>query len=153
MKGMKISQAVPDDADEILDLQKAAYQSEAALYNDFSIPPLTQTPEQIRNEFESKVFLKATCQGKIVGSVRASTEGDTCFIGRLIVHPDFQRQGIGTQLMERIERHFSTTGRLELFTGDRSENNIRFYRKRGYRKIRTKRLTDKVVIIFMEKKP
>lgn len=153
MEKPKISRADLDDADEILDLQKLAYQSEAAIYNDFSIPPLTQTPEQIRNEFESKVFLKATNQGKIVGSVRASTEGDTCFIGRLIVHPDFQRQGIGTRLMERIERHFSTAGRFELFTGDRSENNLRLYRKLGYREIRTKKLTDKVIIVFMEKRP
>ncbi|MBN2313866.1 MAG: GNAT family N-acetyltransferase [Sedimentisphaerales bacterium] len=153
MKKLRISQADLDDANEILDLQKVAYQSEAALYNDFSIPPLTQTREEIRKEFESMVFLKATYQGRIIGSVRASTDGDTCFIGRLIVHPDFQRQRIGTQLMERIERHFPTAGRFELFTGERSENNIRFYRNLGYQEIRTKKLTDKVVIIFMEKKP
>lgn len=153
METLKISQADLSDADEILDLQKVAYQSEAAIYNDFTIPPLTQTLEEIQKEFESKVFFKATNQGRIIGSIRASTDGETCFIGRLIVHPDFQRQGIGTQLLERIECCFPKALRYELFTGDRSENNIRFYRKRGYRKSQTKRITDKVVILLMEKKP
>jgi hypothetical protein len=31
------------DYEEILDLQKLAYQSEAIIFNDFTIPPLTQT--------------------------------------------------------------------------------------------------------------
>jgi ribosomal protein S18 acetylase RimI-like enzyme len=152
MENLKISRADLEDADEILDLQKMAYQSEAALYNDWSIPPLTQTLEQIRKEFESKVFFKATHQERIIGSVRAFQNDDSCFIGRLIVHPNFQRNGIGTKLMERIERHFPTAGRFELFTGNRSENNIRFYHKLGYREMRTKKVTDKVVIVFMEKK-
>ena len=153
MEKLKISRAGLDDAGEILDLQKLAYQSEAALYDDWSIPPLTRTLDQIREQFDSTVFLKATCQGRIIGSVRASTEGDTCLIGRLIVHPDHQRKGVGTRLMERIESHFSAASRFELFTGDRSENNIRFYRKRGYQEIGTKKLTDKVIIVVMEKRP
>ena len=153
MEKLRISRARLEDAGEILDLQKVAYQSEAALYDDWSIPPLTQTLEEIREEFESKVFLKAMHEGRIIGSVRASTEGETCLIGRLIVHPDFQRRGIGAKLMERIESHFSEAGRFELFTGDRSENNIRLYRRLGYREIKRKKLTDKVILVFMEKRP
>ena len=36
------------DAAAILELQKRAYQQEAALYDDWTIPPLTQTPDQGR---------------------------------------------------------------------------------------------------------
>lgn len=35
--------AVSEDAAAILALQKLAYQSEARLYDDYSLPPLTQT--------------------------------------------------------------------------------------------------------------
>ena len=38
-----IVQASPDDAGEILALQKMAYQSEAKLNDDWTIPPLTET--------------------------------------------------------------------------------------------------------------
>ena len=40
---MEITQATAEDAAAILALQRLAYQSEAEVYGDFSIPPLTQT--------------------------------------------------------------------------------------------------------------
>jgi ribosomal protein S18 acetylase RimI-like enzyme len=95
-----------EDAVEFLALQKIAYESEALLYGDWTIPPLTQTQQQIEAEFESKVFLKAVQAKRIAGSVRASLDSSTCYIGRLIVHPDYQRKGMGTQLMLKIETFF-----------------------------------------------
>jgi hypothetical protein len=43
---VSILPAVLDDAPAILELQRNAYRSEAVLYNDWSIPPLTQTLAQ-----------------------------------------------------------------------------------------------------------
>ena len=57
---MQIEHANPSDAEAILDLQKRAYASEAEIYNDYNITPLTQTLEEIRNEIEQQqIFLKA----------------------------------------------------------------------------------------------
>jgi hypothetical protein len=86
---MEIERATVLDAEEILSLQKLAYRSEAEIYNDFNIPPLVQTLESIEKDFENQYFLKAVMDGKIIGSVRAYTKEGTCYIGRLIVHPDF----------------------------------------------------------------
>lgn len=66
-----VVQASPEDAAEILALQKMAYQNEAKLNDDWTIPPLTQTLLEIEAEFETKVFLKAVCADRIIGSVRA----------------------------------------------------------------------------------
>lgn len=55
---MKISRAVLEDLDGILRLQKRAYLSEAKLYDDYSIPPLTQSLEKIEQEFANQIFLK-----------------------------------------------------------------------------------------------
>jgi ribosomal protein S18 acetylase RimI-like enzyme len=146
-----ICNAVLDDAEVILELQKLAYQSEAKLYNDWSIPPLTQTIESLREEFSSSVVLKATIGGRIVGSVRARVNDGTCAIGRLIVHPDFQGRGIGSKLLQAVERECDDVVRFELFTGSRSEANIRFYQRHGYIITRTESLSQTVSITFLEK--
>jgi ribosomal protein S18 acetylase RimI-like enzyme len=148
---MLIEPANVADAQEILDLQKLAYQSEAAIYNDYSIPPLAQSLDQMLVDFRQQVVLKATLNGSIVGSVRAYLRDGTCHIGRLIVHPELQNRGIGTSLMNRIEQHFSKARRYELFTGERSARNLYLYQKLGYRIFRSARLTDKATAVFLEK--
>ncbi|MGO9138611.1 MAG: GNAT family N-acetyltransferase [Syntrophales bacterium] len=138
-------------AAEILALQKLAYQSEAVLYDDWSITPLTQSLHQIKKEFDELTFLKVCDSGRLIGSVRASIYDGTCKIGRLIVHPEFRRKGIGTRLMLAIETALPSAGRFELFTGSRSEGNIRLYERLGYRIFRTDRLSPQVDLVFMEK--
>jgi ribosomal protein S18 acetylase RimI-like enzyme len=149
---MEIERAIISDAEEILSLQKLAYRSEAEIYNDFNIPPLVQTLESIEKDFENQYFLKAVMDGKIIGSVRAYTKEGTCYIGRLIVHPDFQNRGIGTDLMNEIERIFNTRRRFELFTGDKSERNLYFYQKLGYKIFKKAKITDQTMIVYLEKK-
>ena len=146
-----IIEARSEDAAEILALQKVAYQSEAELYGDWTIPPLTQTLSQIEAEFDTKVFLKAVHADRIVGSVRASLDGGTCLIGRLIVHPAYQGKWIGTQLILRTETAFSHAARFELFTGSKSIDNIRLYQRLGYRVFREEDLSPKLRLVFMEK--
>ena len=149
---MEVEKATISDAEEILSLQKLAYQSEAEIYNDFSIPPLVQTSESIRKDFEDQFFLKAMMDKRMIGSVRAFIKEGTCYIGRLIVHPDFQNQGIGTKLMVEIEKIFSTCQRFELFTGARSERNLYLYQKLGYKIFKTAKVTDQTTIVYLEKK-
>ncbi len=149
---ISIVEATRDDAAEILELQAAAYQSEAELYGDWTIPPLTQTLPLLEAEFLEKTFLKALQGGRIVGSVRASLDNGTCAIGRLIVYPDCQGKGIGTLLLARIETLFSSAERFELFTGTKSTDNIRLYERLGYRPFRAEPLSPKVTIVFMEKR-
>ena len=148
---MIIKQARISDVEEILSLQKLAYQSEAEIYNDFNIPPLNQSLEEIEDEFNDKTFLKAVIGGKIIGSVRAFVEQGTCYIGRLIVHPYFQNQGIGTKMMNETERFFKNYKRFEIFTGHKSKRNIYLYQKLGYRIFMTEKITDNLELVYLEK--
>jgi len=149
---MIIEQANIEDAGDILALQKLAYQSEAEIYNDYSIRPLTQSIEEIEAEFVYQIFFKALCDdGKIIGSVRAYLEQGTCFIGRLIVHPDFRNRGIGTSLMHEIEGRFKDAKRFELFTGHLSERNIYLYQKLGYREFKREKFRENLELVYMEK--
>ena len=149
---MIIEKATVSDAKKLLALQKLAYRSEAEIYNDFSLPPLVQTLEGLEKDFKHQLFLKAVVDGRIIGSVRACAKEETCHIGRLIVHPDFQDRGIGTRLMKEMEQIFYGCKRFELFTGDRSERNLHLYQKLGYRIFKKAKITDQTNIVFLERK-
>lgn len=147
-----IKNAVPEDADELLDLQKICFDSEARIYGDFEIAPLKETREELLKEMNGNVILKAEWEGRIIGSVRGSEpEKGRCYIGRLIVHPDFQNRGIGTKLMTEIEHVFRISRTYELFTGEKSEKNITLYRKLGYRIEGSKKLSEKINAVQMIK--
>jgi len=152
---MIITQATDADAEEILELQRLAYQSEAAIYLDYAIPPLIQTLAEIKAEFHSRLFLKAMAAGRIQGSVRAFMEymeQGTCCIGRLIVHPARQNRGLGAKLMREIEGRFPEAQRYELFTGHLSERNLYLYKKLGYRPVRHEKVSKKLTTVFLEKR-
>lgn len=55
---MKIVKAEFDDLPAILSLQKLAYQSEAKLMGDDSIPHLTQTLDGLTEDFNNGILLK-----------------------------------------------------------------------------------------------
>ena len=55
---MEIKPAMIEDAEAILALQRLAYQSEAAIYDDFTIPPLTETLGDLKSRFHDRRFLK-----------------------------------------------------------------------------------------------
>lgn len=148
---MEIKPAVVEDADAILALQHLAYQSEAAIYDDFTLPPLLESLEETRARFQDRRFLKAVESERVVGSVRAFADLGTCHVERLIVHPDCRRQGIGTALLRAIEMLFPGANRFELFTGHKSEGNLRIYEREGYRTFRQQRLNDRVSLVFMAK--
>lgn len=139
------------DAGEILALQRLAYVSEAEIYGDYRIPPLTQTLAEIESEFASQLFLKLVTDGKIVGTVRARERDGTCHIGRLAVHPAYQGRGFGTRLLAGIEACFPGCGRYELFTGHKSENNIRLYQKLGYQIFKSEKVSADLSLIFLAK--
>lgn len=146
-----VTRAMYEDLEEILALQKLAYRSEAEIIGDFTIPPLKQTIEGIRQDFKEQVILKETAGGNIIGSVRAYEKDGICYIGRVIVHPDHQNKGIGKQLMRSIEQTFSGCRMYSLFTGKKSERNLYFYGKAGYSAVREEMISDKLTFVYLEK--
>ncbi|WP_411075158.1 GNAT family N-acetyltransferase [Streptomyces sp. cmx-4-7] len=166
-----ISAADARDAEHILKLQYLCYQSEAELYGDWSIEPLTQSLDALRAELEEGQGLVARLGDEVVASVRARVDEDgTVRIAKLIVHPRMRRHGLGGRLLDAIERHFAEgaatsappgtgTGteaappvkRFQLFTGHRSEVNLRLYRSKGYAQVATRELGPRLTLVTLEK--
>ncbi|MFF8644682.1 GNAT family N-acetyltransferase [Streptomyces sp. NPDC015345] len=150
-----ISEATEADAEQILKLQYLCYQSEAELYGDYSIEPLTQSLDSIKAELITGTVLVARLGDEVVASVRGTVDADgTARIGKLIVHPRMQRHGLGGRLLNAIERQLGadgTTKSFQLFTGHRSEQNLQLYRKHGYAPVQTRRVNDRLTVVTLAK--
>ncbi|MBN2024826.1 MAG: GNAT family N-acetyltransferase [Pirellulales bacterium] len=147
----RIVAASAADAEEILALQRIAYQSEAAIYPGCYLPPLVESLDDVRTQCASMTVLKALAGGRIVGSVRAAAQNGTCHICRLIVHPDHQNRGLGARLMRTVEASFPEVKRFELFTGHKSQRNLRLYAKLGYQIFKTTPRCPELLLVYLEK--
>ncbi|RJE90345.1 GNAT family N-acetyltransferase [Paenibacillus sp. 1011MAR3C5] len=148
---MNIRAAELTDLSAILQLQVEAYQSEAELYQDYSIQPLTQTIEELEQEFASGILLKAELNGSIIGSVRGHIQDGILSIGKLIVAPSHQNQGIGTKLIKAIETWDAEVRRFELFTGHKSLKNLAMYERLGYRRFKKYLVNDSLILVYLAK--
>lgn len=147
-----ISTAVPADAGEILTLQRAAYVTEAQLYGDARLPPLTEPLEAVVAAIAAGTVVRATMGRRIVGAGRATVDGSTLHIGRLIVAPDQQGRGIGTRVLAALEAGAAPSVRtFSLFTGHLSAANLRLYERAGYRECRRERVSAAVELVYLQK--
>ncbi|MEU1377260.1 GNAT family N-acetyltransferase [Streptomyces triculaminicus] len=150
-----ISAAAGEDAEQILKLQYLCYQSEAALYGDYSIEPLTQTLDDLRAELGRGCVLVARLGEEVVGSVRGTVDDEgTAVITGLIVHPRMQRHGLGGRLLAALEERLAgewAAKRYRLATGQRSEGNLRLYRKWGYERTGSQVVTRAFTLVTLEK--
>lgn len=124
------------DAGEILTLQRAAYVTEAQAHDDLGMPPLTQTLDQLRAELADPACVAWGIRenGRLVASVRLRLGDDVADIGRLVVAPDRQGNGLGTALLRTAEAELpDSVTAVRLFTGEHSLANLRLYTRLGYR--------------------
>ena len=126
----------PEQAGELLTLQRAAFVTEARVYGTAEIPPLTETLEEIQRELETTTTVGAYLNGRLVGAARLTLEGHIGWISRVAVAPDQQGRGIGSGLLEEVESVApSAVTCFQLGAGARSSANIAMYERRGYREI------------------
>ena len=151
---MVIERATAADLPQLLAVQKVAYQSEAEIYGDTSLPALRQSLAEMTADFDKMIFLKGVVNGKIAACVRGFDDGQgTANILRLSVLPYFRGQGLGRRLVTAIEAEFPKAKRFEIFTGHRSAANIHIYEKLGYKRFKTEPFNANVEWVYMEKKP
>ena len=131
----RIDVVTPAHAGELLTVRRAAFVTEAQIFNDPNIPALTQTLEELIVDLQSPdvVTLGAWHGPRLVGSIRVGIEDDKATIGRLAVVPDMQGRGIGTQLLFAVLSYLpENTREVWVFTGQNSKHNIALYNKAGY---------------------
>jgi ribosomal protein S18 acetylase RimI-like enzyme len=141
---VSITAAGAGDAEQIIKLQYLCYQQEAGLYGDYSIDPLTQTLESLREELSTGHALRGSLDG--TGSAR---------IERLIVHPRMQGHGLGGRLLKAMEARLLADKpeitAFRLTAGHRSEVALRLYQHFGYTPVSVREVNRRLKIVTMEK--
>lgn len=145
-----LSPISPEDAGEVLTVQRAAFVSEALIYGAVDMPPLTQTLEEIEAELRECDGWVARVGGRLVGAIRTREADGLLLIGRIAIAPDMQGSGIGRLLLEAAESH-SAAAEAELFTGSLSAANIRLYERCGYRETERVDQGDGVEEVYLRK--
>ena len=146
-----ISPARKEDLEEILALQKIAFVDEARQIGIMDIPALKQDLKSIQEEFEMHTFLKCTFKGKIVGSVRGYTKQETTYLGKLFVDSSYRQRGIGSALVQALCAALPAK-RYEIFTSEKSCENIALYEKLGFVEYKREKLKGfPIQAVFLQK--
>ena len=103
-----------------------------ALYSSVGWSNYTNNPAMLRKAYKNSLYvLAAYADGKLVGILRAVGDGASVV---LIVLPEFQRHGIGSQLMRKVMEKYAAVYQLQLLT-EASEKNIAFYEFLGLKRV------------------
>ena len=150
MSTVEIGPLPPGAAGELLTLQRAAYVTEAQLYDDVRLPALVQTLDELADELARSACLAALAGSRLAGAVRTRERDGVLHVGRLAVAPDLQGRGIGTRLLLAAERSIALP-RATLFTGARSDANLRLYRRHGYVETARERVRPGLELVHLTK--
>lgn len=106
------------------------------LYKSVKWTGYTDHPEKMKRLLEgSYYYISAWKEESLVGLIRSVGDGASIlYFQDILVHPDFQRQGIGKQLMERLISDNSNIRQMVLITDD-TEDTKAFYQHVGFKSI------------------
>ena len=118
---------------------------EYAAYDEREILPLyesvgwtayTDRPDVLRKGFENSLLCLAAYEGDgMIGLVRAVGDGQTVvLIQDILVHPAYQRQGVGSRLMDAMLKRFPHVRQIQLLTDD-TPRTVSFYESLGFKSV------------------
>jgi ribosomal protein S18 acetylase RimI-like enzyme len=98
--------------------------------------PHNDPADSIRRKLvvERHLFLVAELNGKVIGTVMGGYDGHRGWIYSVAVSPDHQRQGVGGNLLRKVEEELVAMGCPKVNLQVRSSNSevIAFYDRHGY---------------------
>ncbi|BDA70523.1 acetyltransferase, gnat family [Calothrix sp. PCC 7716] len=129
---LQIRLSKPEDLDNILKLQADSLRALSPCYNSSQVESLIRSQGLARRNSDEIVFV-AEQNSEIVGfSCLISNDSR---IGGIFVHPNFIRQGIGTDLLDAIEK-VAIKNQCKVIDVTSSLAAVKFYQANGYQTIR-----------------
>lgn len=139
-------------AEELWALQHASYRHEAALIGAADLPPLQDTVHSLQNCGE-KFYGFFSGDEELAGAISTETgSSGERVICRVMVRPDFFRQGIGTRLLQHVISE-TPAGTLLVVTAEvRNTPAVRLYEQNGFVRAGTFKPAPHITMIRFEKK-
>ena len=104
------------------------------LYEAVGWTNYTTNPTMLKNALEHSLFLISARdeEGNLIGFLRAVGDGfSIVYIQDIIVLPEYQRQGIGTQLLRQTLEYFKEVYQM-ILTTDSELKTLAFYESNGF---------------------
>ncbi|EPC16451.1 GNAT family N-acetyltransferase [Lacticaseibacillus paracasei] len=113
--------------------QKPTMPEVLALYKSVGWSMYTRDPARLERALTYSLMVLGAYEGKqLVGLIRAVGDGETIlFIQDLLVLPEYQRRGIGKQLIEALLARFPEVRQRVLLTDDDPKTRS-FYKAAGF---------------------
>ena len=132
----EVRKAAKEDTAAVEKITKEAFFKYCELADlDYSIEALEESGADIARDIENKEVYVAFIDDIPVGSVRIEVlDGKRAYLSRFGVRMDYQNSGIGKILMRAVDKAMKKNGvkRLELHTGAKVTDLVRFYYSRGF---------------------
>ena len=106
------------------------------LYASVGWTAYTDDPAALRNGLANSLLtLAAYEEAALAGLIRVVGDGHTIvFVQDILVHPQFQRRGIGSALLQAVLNRYAGVRQIELLTDDTPETAA-IYRSMGFREL------------------
>ncbi|TJY71465.1 GNAT family N-acetyltransferase [Arthrobacter sp. CAU 1506] len=120
----------------LVDAAELDLQQVLALYGAVGWTIYTSSPETVSTALSGSAAIAVARAGtELVGLARVISDGASiCYLQDVLVHPDFQRRGIGRRLVESVLQPFSHVRQKVLLTDDEAGQKA-FYESLGYRHV------------------
>ncbi len=119
---------------EIREIDSYDETSILALYSSVGWTAYTDDPVALKKGFENSLLTLGVYEkGKLLGLIRVVGDGHTIvLIQDILVFPEYQRQGIGTKLLQAVLEEYAHVRQVQLVT-DNTPKTVAFYRSMGLR--------------------
>jgi ribosomal protein S18 acetylase RimI-like enzyme len=147
----RLNMADRDTAEQVWALQHAAYREEAKRIGVSDLPPLQDTVAGLQACLETFYGI-FTADGQLAGAV--STEqanGDQTVICRMMVHPDYFRQGMGSRLLQQVLSAEPPGSEWTVTAEIRNMPALRLYERHGFRRVRTFRPAPDITMVVLSR--
>ncbi|GGH38798.1 GNAT family N-acetyltransferase [Paenibacillus segetis] len=119
--------------EQVWSLQHTAYRLEALAVGLMEYPPLPDTFESLRNSTEQFYGYYAEEEGELLGAIATTSSiPSTLGITRLMVHPNYFRQGIGSALLNYVISEHSEMKTIAVTAGTLNVPAVSLYRQYGF---------------------